>query len=110
MHTIQDPAIVLPSDEIPDMAVMLWSTDGFPRVVNGGSGFQPQTQAELRNAMKNFPDQASVDRLRALHIRSVVVLRNEVNGTDYQRAIDAPIDGLNLTRTENGDVITYKVN
>jgi hypothetical protein len=110
MHTIEDPAIILPSDEIADMAVMFWSTDGFPRLVNGGSGFHPQIQSDVRNAMKNFPDQASVDRLRELHIKSVVVLRNAVAGTGYERAVDAPIDGLNLTRTEVGDVITYKVN
>ena len=110
MHTVQGPAVILPTDELGDMNVMLWSTDGFPKVINGGSGFQPKTQEELRTLLASFPDQASVDRLRELHIKSVVVIRSRIIGTPYERAVDAPIDGLNLTRTEDGDIVTYKVN
>jgi hypothetical protein len=109
MHTVEGPAVILPTEELFDMNVMLWSTDGFPKIINGGSGFQPQTQDELRALLASFPDQASVDRLRELHIKSVVVIRSRIVGTPYARAGDAPIDGLNLTRTENGDVVTYKL-
>jgi hypothetical protein len=110
MHTVQGPAVILPTEELFDMNVMLWSTDGFPKMINGGSGFQPKTQEELRTLLQSFPDQASVDRLRELHIKSVVVIRSRIPGTPYERAADAPIDGLNLTRTEDGDIVTYKVN
>jgi hypothetical protein len=110
MHTVQGPAVILPTEELFDMNVMLWSTDGFPKVINGGSGFQPKTQEDLRTLLASVPDQASVDRLRELHIKSVVVIRSRIVGTPYERAADAPIDGLNLTRTENGDIVTYKVN
>jgi hypothetical protein len=110
MDTVQGPAVILPTEELFDMNVMLWSTDGFPKMINGGSGFQPKTQEDLRTLLETFPDQASVDRLRELHIKSVVVIRSRIVGTPYERAADAPIDGLNLTRTENGDIVTYKVN
>jgi hypothetical protein len=110
MHTVEGPAVILPTDELGDMNVMLWSTDGFPKMINGGSGFQPKTQEELRTLLATFPDQASVDRLRELHIKSVVVIRSRIIGTPYERAADAPIDGLNLTRTESGDIVTYKFN
>src|SRR5262249_47996190 len=68
MHTVQGPAVILPTEELFDMNVMLWSTDGFPKMINGGSGFQPKTQEDLRTLLESFPDQASVDRLRELHI------------------------------------------
>jgi hypothetical protein len=109
MHTIADPAIILPTGELEDMNVMLWTTDGFPKVVNGGSGFQPKQQADLRDLMQRFPDAESVARLRELKIKTVVVMRGRVAGTPYEHSVDAPIDGLGLTRTESGDVVLYKV-
>jgi hypothetical protein len=109
MHTVAGPAIVLPSGELEDMNVMLWTTDGFPKVVNGGSGFQPKQQAEIRALMQSFPDAASVDKLHELNIKTVVVVRSLVAGTDYQKAVDAPIDGLDLTRTETSEVVIYKL-
>lgn len=109
MHTIEGPAIVLPTGELEDMNVMLWTTDGFPRVVNGGSGFQPRKQAEVRDLMQRFPDGESVNRLRELQVRSVVVIRSRVGGTPYAHSVDAPIDGLGLTRTESGDTVIYTV-
>jgi hypothetical protein len=109
MHTVKGPAVVLPTGELEDMNVMLWTTDGFPKVVNGGSGFQPKTQAELRDLMQRFPDDESVHRLREVGIKTVVVIRRQVVGTPYARAVDAPVDGLGLTRTETGDIVIYKV-
>jgi hypothetical protein len=38
MRTVDGPLMVLPSDQGTDQNVMLWSTDRFQQVVNGGSG------------------------------------------------------------------------
>jgi hypothetical protein len=109
MSSVQGPLMVLPSHELFDMNVMLWSTDGFPKIVNGGSGFTPMDQQELRLTMQQFPDTTTVALLRERGIRTVVVVRSQALGSAYERAIDAPIDGLGLTRTEQGDVVLYKV-
>ncbi|MFC4041872.1 hypothetical protein ACFO1B_25855 [Dactylosporangium siamense] len=109
MSTVQGPLMVLPSHELFDMNVMLWSTDGFPKIVNGGSGFTPMDQQELRLTMQQFPDEGTVALLRERGIRTVVVVRSQALGSAYERAIDAPIDGLGLTRTEQGDVVLYQV-
>ncbi|MFG2038719.1 hypothetical protein [Dactylosporangium sp. NPDC048998] len=109
MSTLQAPLMVLPTSELFDMNVMLWSTDGLPKMANGGSGFTPSDQEILRLNMQQFPDESTVAQLRSLHIRTVVVLRNEAAGTPYARAIDAPIDGLGISRTEEGNVILYKI-
>ena len=37
----QGPLLVLPSDQLRDEHVMLWMTDRFQPIVNGGSGFTP---------------------------------------------------------------------
>jgi len=109
MSTIQGPAMVLPSDQLTDMNVMLWSTDGFPEIVNGGSGFQPNKQTEIRNQMASFPDQQSVQALQKLGIRTVIVIRSRIQGTSYSNAAEAPIDGLDVTRVEQGDAVIYTV-
>src|SRR5205085_8210861 len=50
-----------------------WSTDRFPPLVNGFSGFPPRTLLALRQASTGFPDRRSVARLRGMGVRTVVV-------------------------------------
>jgi hypothetical protein len=52
---------------------MLWSTEGFPRIANGGSGFVPRPYAELAKRVADFPDRRSIDYLRDLGLKSVVL-------------------------------------
>ncbi|HEV2088888.1 MAG TPA: hypothetical protein VGR21_11315, partial [Cryptosporangiaceae bacterium] len=102
------PTLVLPSDA-RDQMVMLWSTDGFGAVVNGTSGFVPASQAEIRRIAENFPDEASVDYLRDRGVRSVVVLRDHVAGTPYERALTADAAGLQVRRTEYTDGVVFRL-
>jgi hypothetical protein len=109
MHTLKAPVLVLPSENLPDLHVMLWSTDGFPKIVNGYSGFVPQRLQQLQQLTKQFPDAETVQALRDLGVKTVVVQRSRVTGTEYERALDAPIDDLDVTRVERGDVVIYSL-
>ena len=101
------PLIVLPTDVLIDNRIQLWTTDRFPEMVNGGSGFNPPGQQTIREAMYRFPDLASVYALRKAGIRSVVVLRDSVVATPFEGAIRPPGDGLGITRRDVGDDIIY---
>ena len=70
------PYLVLPTDQVGDMHVMLWSTDRFADVVNGGSGFVPTELDRTGAPWPDVPDEASVDYLRRLGVRTVVVVRS----------------------------------
>jgi hypothetical protein len=109
VRTVNGPLMVLPSDQLTDMNVMLWATDDFPRMVNGGSGFTPVRQEQIRQASRSFPDQASVTYLRELGVRTVVVLRDRVSGTPWQNAPDAPVEGLDISREEVGDTVVFRL-
>ena len=87
---------------------MLWSTDRFPKVVNGISGFTPKDQQAVRDIAKFFPDTASVDQLRAIGVRSVVVVKAKA-GKGYPRAAepDSQAAGLGITWKDYGDTIVY---
>jgi hypothetical protein len=107
MRTDPGPVMVLPFNLTFEQTVMLWSTTRFQPVVNGGSGFTPVRQERTREAAKSFPDQASVDYLRELGVKTVVVLRDELTGTPWQATVDLPVDSLGIQREEIGDTIVY---
>jgi hypothetical protein len=98
LTTVEAPFLLLPTHEVLDMNVMLWSTDGFPDTVNGGSGLVPTEQRQMREAVSTFPDPSSVAHLRAMGVRSVIVLPHRLGGTPLAEAATIPIDGLGLTR------------
>ncbi|WP_025618047.1 hypothetical protein [Salinispora cortesiana] len=109
MRTVDGPLLVLPSDQGHDQSVMLWSTTHFQDIVNGGSGFTPTLLEEVRRVTVTFPDQASVDYLRALGVRNVLIPRSQVAGTPWEFSIDEPVDALDITREEIGDVVVYRL-
>lgn len=109
--SITGPALVLPSDA-RDQWVMLWSTDGFPKIVNGGSGFTPRSQETIRTAAAAFPSDQSISYLRELGIKQVLVLRggeDSAVGTSYEDALTADVDGLPVLRTDLGDGVLFEL-
>jgi len=109
MAAAQEPTLVLPSGGSLEMSIMLWTTNGFPRIPNGLVTFVPTAQDQIRSASAAFPDPASVAYLRAAGIRSVVVLRAWLGGTPWATVPDRAVDGLGITREDFGDTILYRL-
>nr|WP_245730575.1 hypothetical protein [Micromonospora pallida] len=107
LHGVTGPLLVLPSDGIRELHVMLWSTDGFPRVVNGLASFTPASQAEIRAASLSFPDAPSVAYLRQRGIRTVVVLPEYAAGTPWHDVASRPVAGLGIRREQVDDGFVY---
>jgi hypothetical protein len=103
------PMVVLPTDQLTDENIMLWSTTRFQPMVNGGSGFYPSDQAGVRDALKTFPDASSVELLHQLGIKTVVVLKDRVAGTDYAGAAtpDPTARSLGLDWRDDGPAIIF---
>jgi hypothetical protein len=110
LATVEGPVLVLPSDPKTDRDVMRWTTDRFIPVVNGDSGFLPDTLAEVRDVTTTFPDSGSVSYLRALGVETVVVLADPALGTDWETALFATGDGLGITREEIGRSVVFHLN
>ncbi len=109
MRAATGPLLVLPSAELTDPSVVLWSTSNFAPVANGSGSFAAARQDDLRRAVAAFPDQASVDYLRAAQIRTVLLLRTQAVGTPWERANDLPIDNLGLTREDLDDSVLFRL-
>lgn len=83
--TAPAPALHLPSNRFVDSTYMYWSTDGFPRIVNGWSGFEPSVLTQVRAATQAFPSGAGArPLLRRIGVRSVVVHRPGLAPTVYR--------------------------
>jgi hypothetical protein len=59
--------------------------------------------------MRTFPSPASIDRLRDIGIRSVVVIRDRVRGTPFEGALSAPAGQPGITRQEVGPDVLYTI-
>jgi hypothetical protein len=104
---LRAPILLLPTDEIGDYYMMLWSTQGWPVLANGNSGFDPTSQVLLRAEALTFPDAASVAALRARGVLTVVIVRSRAVGGPWAAAADRPITGLPLRRTDLGDAVVF---
>ncbi|MEV4756390.1 hypothetical protein AB0J86_14920 [Micromonospora sp. NPDC049559] len=103
------PLLVLPSDGLLEFSVMLWATDGFPKMVNGLASFTPASQAQTRAATTSFPDSASVAYLRQLGIRTVIVLPGYAAGSPWQDVVNRPVDGLGIRREVIADAVVFRL-
>ncbi|MBM7084394.1 hypothetical protein [Micromonospora humidisoli] len=109
LRGLTGPALVLPSDGIRELHVMLWSTDGFPKVVNGLASFTPQSQERIRAASMTFPDATSVAYLRQVGVRTVVLLPGWAAGTPWADVAARPVDGLGISREMVGEDVIYRL-
>jgi hypothetical protein len=109
LSTVAAPYLVLPTHPVTDMHPMLWSTDRFADMVNGGSGLVPAELERTRRAVQTFPDVSSIAYLRGLGVRTVVVVRARASGTPWQDAESLPIDGLGINREVRPDAVVFNL-
>jgi hypothetical protein len=101
------PQLHLPSDDFSDLAYMYWSVNGFPDIVNGTSGFTPTFLSDLRGRVASFPDAQSVQYLRSIGVRTVILHLDRAPGTPWQDAATKSIAALGITRRTVGTVVIY---
>ncbi|MGW4461675.1 hypothetical protein [Micromonospora sp. NPDC004704] len=109
LRGMEGPLLVLPSDGTFEFTIMLWSTDGFPKIANGLASFVPPTQQQIRAVTPSFPDQTSVAYLRQIGIRTVVVLPEYVNGTPWQDVLNRDTQGLGISREDIAGAVVFRL-
>jgi hypothetical protein len=105
---IPDPQLHLPAvDAQENRRYLLWSTDGFPRIVNGRASTRPDSIEELIEEMRYFPSEATVERLRAFGVRSVVLHTDRDRLSPQSETAEAPVAGLGIGRRELPGLIVF---
>jgi hypothetical protein len=104
---IAQPQLHLPITIAANRRYVYWSTNGFPKIVNGRASIDPVEFTRLTTEVSGFPDKRSVAVLKALGVRSVVLHPYLLVGTRWSQAASRPIDGLGISRRVQGDLIVY---
>jgi hypothetical protein len=115
------PLLDLPSDGALDRVSQYFSTNGFYKIPVGNSTFDMPQVDDLRGGMNDFPDRASVEKLRFYGIRTVVLHTLLPQGLppehghvitdppDPAAAAAKPIAGLGVTRRQLGSLVIYEI-
>lgn len=104
------PQLHLPADRPEDnRRYLLWSTDGFPAIVNGRSSVQPLRTDELIDLARPFPSAESVAALREAGVRSVVLHTDQTEGTAWSATRLRPVGAPGVTRTERARLVIYEL-
>ena len=107
---VPEPQLHLPAERGEDnRRYTLWSTDGFPDIVNGRASTRPDSIEELIADMSTFPDAKTVERLRDYGVKTVVLHTGRVIYTDQALAPRKSIEGLGLTKTRRGGLLIYEL-
>lgn len=102
------PALHLPAGAFDNRRYVLWSTDGFPDIVNGRGSFIPRQFEEVLRVTASFPDRRSVTYLRRLGVRSVTVhVARTAPGDPLREASTRSLRGLDLERTPRGGALLF---
>jgi hypothetical protein len=110
MRTVTSATLVLPTSALGDQTTMLWSTSRFQPLANGGGGFAALRQSQLRQNVAAFPDQASIEYLRSLGVKTVLLIRSQVAGTPWERSGDVPVDALGIQREDlDNDTVLFRL-
>jgi hypothetical protein len=107
LASVQAPLLQLPAEANDNRRYLLWSTDGFPKMVNGRSSITPKRTQQILASVDTFPDQASVDALRRLGLRTVVLHADRLAGTPWQDWRARPVAALGITRRVAGNLVVY---
>ncbi|WP_370026964.1 hypothetical protein [Planotetraspora sp. GP83] len=106
---VKGPVLILPALRFQDSLSMIWSTDGFYRMVNGTGSFLPPKMSEVARRTVWFPDPLSIDYLRRMGVREVVIPRERAKGHIFERAADRSVAGLPVERRDMGDSVLYLI-
>jgi hypothetical protein len=96
-----------------DTVYMYWSTGAWPRLVNGGSGFEPRWYAALRQSAAAFPSDRTLDDFARVHTQ-YFVLHSGYYRLGYQKVIaDAEhqprLRHVTTTEWEEGEIQIFQL-
>jgi len=107
---IPGPQLHLPASDQDNRVYLLWSTAGFPKMMNGKSSVTPRLFLMTVASATSPPDRDFVAELRRLGVRSVVVHLRRVKGTAWEDWATGPADNLGMTREVRDDLVVYYIN
>ncbi len=93
---LRQPLLELPADAPDNRRYLLWSTDGFPKLLNGRTGFQPRYFARTLSAVDGLSSVQSLENLRSRGVATIVINDQLPGGAGLTKAVQRllPISGV----------------
>jgi len=97
---LRQPLLELPAQAPDNRRYLLWSTDGFPKLLNGRTGFQPRYFARTLRAVDGLSGAQALDDLRSLGVATIVINAQLPGGAKLVAAAERllPLSGVNTER------------
>lgn len=70
---LRQPLLQLPAQAPDNRRYLLWSTDGFPKMLNGRTGFQPRYFAATLRAVDGLGNVQALENLRSRGVATIVI-------------------------------------
>jgi hypothetical protein len=107
---LPSPRLHLPAHTAANRRYVLWSTDGFPKIVNGRGSFDPLLFERLVYEMRRFPDRRTVARLRKTGVRAVVFHPALASPAEAARVASRSVAAIGVRRVSRAGLIVYELN
>ena len=97
---LRQPLLELPAQAPDNRRYLLWSTDGFPKLLNGRTGFQPRYFAGTLRAVDGLSSVQALDDLRSRGVATIVINDQLPGGTQLVAAAERllPLSGVSSER------------
>ncbi len=97
---LRQPLLELPAQAPDNRRYLLWSTDGFPKLLNGRTGFQPRYFAGTLRAVDGLSSVQALDDLRSRGVATIVINDQLPGGTELVAAAERllPLSGVSSER------------
>lgn len=107
---VKGPILELPFNPAANRRYLLWSTDGFTKMVNGRTSFEPTLAGRVAREAKDFPSPESVALLRRLGVRSLVLHTELPPRSVTERIAARPIPaGSGVSRERRGELVVFTI-
>ncbi len=93
---LRQPLLQLPAQAPDNRRYLLWSTDGFPKMLNGRTGFQPRYFAATLRAVDGLGSVQSLENLRSRGVATIVINEQLPGGERLAAAAERllPVSGV----------------
>ena len=106
---LRQPLLELPAEATDNRRYLLWSTDGFPKLLNGRTGFQPRYFARTLAAVDGLGSVQSLEELRSRGVATIVINGSLPGGAQLTASAERLLPVLGVGSERRGPLLILRL-
>jgi len=106
---LRQPLLELPAEATDNRRYLLWSTDGFPKLLNGRTGFQPRYFARTLAAVDGLSSVQSLEELRSRGVATIVINGSLPGGAQLTASAERLLPVLGVGSERRGPLLILRL-